>query len=182
MPFYFVQLPGYGEGQTWPQFRQAQLDCSQNIEHCGMVVSEGCGDELDIHPKVKKPIGDRLAVAVSAEVHGQEHIPYGPVFKSVDFENGKVRISFDYSGSGLVLRSENTESFEIAGEDKVYRKAQLTINGDNIILWNDEITMPKYVRYAYSPYPALVLFNQEGLPASPFTTEIIKRKQNIEQQ
>ncbi len=171
LPFYFVQLPGYGKGASWPQFRQAQLECYQNIEYCGMVVSEGCGDEDDIHPKVKKPIGDRLAVAISAEVYGQDHIPYGPVFKSVGFENGKARISFDYSGGGLVLSKENSGSFEIAGDDKVFREARMKIKRGDLILWNEKIKQPRHVRYAYSPNPEMVLFNKEGLPATPFTTE-----------
>ncbi|WP_430817181.1 sialate O-acetylesterase [Carboxylicivirga sp. RSCT41] len=169
LPFYFVQLPGYGEGQTWPQFRQAQFECWKRLDHCGMVVAEGAGDEADIHPKVKKPIGERLAIAVSAGVYGQNHIPYGPAYKSVEFQNGKATIFFDYSGSGLVLNKENSSSFEIAGEDKVFKEAQTTINGSELILWNDAIGDPKYVRYAYSPFPEMVLFNQEGLPASPFT-------------
>ena len=171
LPFYFVQLPGYGKGDTWPQFRQAQLECWQKMEHCGMVVSEGCNDEEDIHPKVKKPIGDRLAIAVSAEVYGQDHIPYGPVFKSVGFENGKARINFDYSGGGLVLSKENSGSFNIAGDDKVFMVARLKIKGNDLLLWNKKIKHPKYMRYAYSPNPEMILFNKEGLPATPFTTE-----------
>lgn len=39
-----------------------------------------------------------------------------------------------------------------------------------LILWSSEIKHLKYVRYAYSPNPEMVIFNQEGLPASPFTT------------
>jgi len=171
MPFYFVQLPGFGKGLDWPQFRQAQLDCSKKIEHCGMVVSEGCHDENDIHPRVKKPIGDRLAIAVSAEVYGQAHIPYGPIFRSVIFHDGKAEIYFDYSGSGLALLSKDTGSFEIAGSDKVFTKARVTVNGDKLFLWSEIIDNPQYVRYAYSPNPEMVLFNEEGLPASPFTTE-----------
>ena len=171
MPFYFVQLPGFGKGLDWPQFRQAQLDCSQQIDHCGMVVSEGCNDEDDIHPRVKKPIGDRLAIAVSAEVYGQNHIPYGPILKSVEFQNGKAKISFDYSGSGLVLCSDDTASFEIAGADKVYKKARVRVKKDVLVLSNNKIKQPIYVRYAYSPNPEMVLFNREGLPATPFTSE-----------
>jgi sialate O-acetylesterase len=171
MPFYFVQLPGYGKGATWPQFRQAQLDCSKKIDHCGMVVSEGCHDENDIHPRVKKPIGDRLAIAASAEVYGQDHIPYGPIFRSAKFQRGKAKVSFEYSGSGLELRSEDAGSFEIAGADKVYTEAQVAVKGSKLLLWSDRIEHPVYVRYAYSPNPEMVLFNQEGLPASPFTTE-----------
>lgn len=171
MPFYFVQLPGWGEGLWWPQFRQAQLDCSKLISNCGMVVSEGCNDETDIHPRIKKPIGDRLAIAVSAEVYGQKHIPFGPIFKYVEFQKGKAKITFDFSGSGLVLVSEETGSFEIAGADKVFTNARLNIKGGNLLLWNKKIKHPKYVRYAYSPNPEMVLFNREGLPATPFTSE-----------
>ena len=58
--------------------------------------SEGCGDLEDIHPKVKKPIGDRLAIAVSAEVYGHNHQPYGPVFESVEFRDAQAELRFRY--------------------------------------------------------------------------------------
>jgi len=38
----------------------------------------------------------------------------------------------------------------------------------------DAVKEPAFVRYAYSPHLDMVLFNKEGLPASPFTTKIIK--------
>jgi len=136
-----------------------------------MVVAEGCNDETDIHPRIKKPIGDRLAIAISAEVYGQEHLPYGPVFKSVRFRKDKAELCFHYSGGGLVLSSDQTDSFEISGADKVFAKAEAELKGPTLLLWNDRVKSPKYVRYAYSPNPEMVLFNQEGLPASPFTTE-----------
>lgn len=170
MPFYFVQLPGY-KGTTWPHFRQAQLDCSKAIDHCGMVVSEGCGNETDIHPRVKKPIGDRLAIAISAEVYGQDHIPYGPTFKSVEFSGAKATVHFDYCGSGLVLKTSDTHAFEIAGADAKFEQTKVELNGCTLSLWNDTIKQPKFVRYAFAPVPNMVLFNKEGLPASPFTTE-----------
>ncbi len=176
MPFYFVQLPGYGKGVTWPQFRQSQLACSQLIRNCGMVVSEGCNDEADIHPKIKKPIGDRLARAGSAEVSGQDQRPSGPRFKSVTGQHGKAELRVRYRGSGLVLSSDPAGAFEIAGGDKVFVTADVELKGDTLLLWNDSVKNPEYVRYAYSPNPEMVLFNQEGLPASPFTTEMTKNE------
>ncbi len=170
MPFYFVQLPPFKDA-SWPHFRQAQLDSSKAIKHCGMVVSEGCGDEEDIHPRVKKPIGDRLAIAVSAEVYGQKHIPFGPTFKSVQFLKAKATVTFDHSGGELVLSAEDAGSFEIAGADKVFEKAEVLLQGDSLLLWSAKVGKPKYIRYAYKPNPEMILFNQEGLPASPFTTE-----------
>jgi sialate O-acetylesterase len=171
LPFYFVQLPAYGKGSTWPQFRQAQLECFEKIPHCGMVVSEGCGDEKDIHLKVKKPIGDRLGIAISAVVYKQPHVPYGPQVKKVNYYKNKAKVSFDYCDNGLVLSETNIDSFEISGEDKKFRVAQIEIKGNTLYIWNNEVQRPKYIRYAYRPYPQMVLFNKEGLPASPFTTE-----------
>jgi len=170
MPFYFVQLPGYNS-VNWPKFRQAQLDCSQHIKSCGMIVPEGCNDEKDIHPKIKKPIGDRLAIAISAEVYGQKHVPYGPIFKSVKYSNDSAVLSFEYSGSGLVLKSDQSDSFEIAGADRVFVKADVELKEHTLILRSIKVKNPRYVRYAYSPNPDMVLFNKEGLPATPFTTD-----------
>jgi sialate O-acetylesterase len=170
MPFYFVQLPPFKD-ESWPHFRQAQLECSKAIKHCGMVVSEGCGDLADIHPRIKKPIGDRLAIAITAEVYEQDHIPYGPILRSVKFQKAKAEVKFDYSGSGLVLSEVDTASFEIAGADKEFETAEVSLQGDSLLLWNSIVGEPKYIRYAYKPNPRMVLFNKEGLPASPFTTE-----------
>ena len=41
-----------------------------------------------------------------------------------------------------------------------------------LIVWNDEVTNPMYVRYAWADNPdGANLFNKEGLPASPFRTD-----------
>lgn len=173
LPFYFVQLPGYKD-ESWPNFRQAQLDCFKKIEHCGMVVSEGCGDKEDIHPKTKKPIGDRLAIAVSSEVYGQPHVPYGPVFKRVEYEGKLARVSFDYVGKGLSLKTKSTQAFEIAGSDNNFKPAHYKIENNQLVLWNDTLDHPRFVRYAFSPNPDMCLFNGDGLPASPFTSEMLQ--------
>ncbi len=170
LPFYFVQLPPYKDA-SWPLFRQAQLDCANAIPNCGMVVSEGCGDLNDIHPKVKKPIGDRLAIAVSAEVYGQDHLPYGPMHKSVERRGGKLVIDFDHCGSGLTARGDMLKSFEVAADDGVFVSAEARIVGKTIKVWSEEVSEPATVRYAWAPFPIMDLFNQEGLPASPFVVE-----------
>ena len=69
------------------------------------------------------------------------------------------------------MSKENSGSFNIAGDDKVFMEARLKIKGNDLLLWNKKIKHPKYMRYAYSPNPEMILFNKEGLPATPFTTE-----------
>jgi sialate O-acetylesterase len=53
--------------------------------------------------------------------------------------------------------------------------ANAKIEGDKIIVWNEEIENPVQVRYAWADNPrGANLYNKEGLPASPFQTEKVK--------
>lgn len=61
--------------------------------------------------------------------------------------------------------------FSIAGADKKFVWARAKIEGDKIIVWNDEVTDPVIVRYAWADNPeGANLYNMKGLPASPFET------------
>jgi sialate O-acetylesterase len=85
----------------------------------------------------------------------------------------KITISFTHTASGLISNDgEPLSEFAIAGEDKKFVWAKATIEGEKVIVWSDEITNPKYVRYAWADNPAFPnLYNKEGLPASPFRTD-----------
>ena len=59
--------------------------------------------------------------------------------------------------------------FAIAGEDKKFVWAKAIIENNKVIIWNDAINHPKYVRYAWADNPDDAnLYNKELLPASPF--------------
>lgn len=58
-----------------------------------------------------------------------------------------------------------------SGEDGVFKSADVALAGDQLMLSSKEIRHLKFVRYAYTPNPDMILFNKEGLPASPFTSE-----------
>jgi sialate O-acetylesterase len=67
---------------------------------------------------------------------------------------------------------EELNYFSIAGADKKFVWAKATIEGDKVIVWNDAIANPLFVRYAWADNPAGAnLSNKEGLPASPFRTD-----------
>ena len=62
--------------------------------------------------------------------------------------------------------------FAIAGADKKFVWAKAKIEGDKVIVWNDDVANPMYVRYAWADNPVNPnLYNKEGLPASPFRTD-----------
>jgi sialate O-acetylesterase len=99
-------------------------------------------------------------------------------------EGNRVSISFTDIGSGLVIGSaparpgvppSKTETelkgFAIAGMDKQWAWARAEISGDRVIVWNDTVAHPVAVRYAWGDNPECNLYNEEGLPASPFRTD-----------
>ena len=45
------------------------------------------------------------------------------------------------------------------------------IKGDEVWVWNDEITEPLAVRHAWSSNPRVNLYNKEGIPATSFRTD-----------
>jgi sialate O-acetylesterase len=85
----------------------------------------------------------------------------------------KITISFTNTGSGLIVKEgDKLAQFAIAGEDKHFVWANASIEGDKVIVWNDYISNPLYVRYAWADNPeGANLYNKEGLPASPFRTD-----------
>lgn len=64
-------------------------------------------------------------------------------------------------------------SFAIAGLDGKFVWAKASIEGDKVIVWNNEIKNPVKVRYAWADNPDNAnLYNKENLPASPFEAEL----------
>ena len=179
LPFLFVQLPNYGDVQYNPyQSATALLRNSQfkalSIPNTGMAVTIDLGEWNDIHPDRKKEVGDRLALLARRLVYGEkELVASGPLYKSSSIEGGKIMLSFSDIGKGLMANDgESLSEFAIAGDDKVFIWANASIKGNQVIVWNDEVANPKYIRYAWSDNPDNPnLYNKDGLPASPFTTE-----------
>jgi len=178
LPFLYVQLPGFmdynylpSESQ-WAGLRESQLR-SLSVPNTAMVVAIDLGEWNDIHPDNKKTVGERLALAAEKLAYGENIIYSGPLFKSSKVEGNKITISFSSIGSGLMTNdSEELSEFAIAGADKKFVWAKAKIEGDKIIVWNDAVVSPMYVRYAWADDPVNPnLFNKEELPASPFRTD-----------
>ena len=69
------------------------------------------------------------------------------------------------------------KGFEIAGSDHHFHYAKAYVDGDKIIVYNDEVDSPVAVRYAWADDALEAnLFNKEGIPASSFRTDDWKGK------
>jgi sialate O-acetylesterase len=177
--FLYVQLPGFMEmnylpsESQWAALRESQLK-SLSVPNTGMAVAIDLGEWNDIHPDNKKDVGIRLALAAEKIAYGENNIVYsGPIYQSAALNGNKITISFSNTGSGLITNDgEELNQFAIAGADKKFIWAKATIDGDKVVIWNDDIANPMYVRYAWADNPdGANLYNKEGLPASPFRTD-----------
>lgn len=179
LPFIYAQLPNFMETQyspaesQWAELRQQQLK-TLAVPHTAMAVAIDAGEWNDIHPTNKKDVGERLALAAEKIAYNNKNIvASGPVYQSAFVDGKKVTLSFTSTGSGLIVKGGGELiQFAIAGADHKFVWATARIEGDKVIVWNDEIVQPLYVRYAWADNPeGANLYNKEGLPASPFTTE-----------
>jgi sialate O-acetylesterase len=75
-PFLFVQLANWtaGPGNAWPELREAQRQ-TLSVANTAMAVTIDVGSPTDIHPRDKKTVGTRLALAARALAYG-EALPY----------------------------------------------------------------------------------------------------------
>lgn len=178
LPFLFAQLPGFMEynylpaESHWAMLRESQVK-SLSVPNTGMAVTIDLGEWNDVHPDNKKDVGERLALVAEKVAYGENIVYSGPIFDSSKIESNKIIISFKNTGSGLIsYDGEELSEFAIAGADKKFVWAKAKIEGDKVIVWNDDIKNPVFVRYAWADSPVNPnLFNKEGLPASPFRTD-----------
>ncbi len=177
-PFLFVQLPNFNEAQaepsdgTWARFRETQT-ASLSVPHTGMAVAIDIGEWNDIHPLNKKDLGFRLALVAEKVAYGERNIVYsGPMYHAMKVNGNQVILEFTNIGGGLVAKGGALKQFAIAGEDKKFVWATAEIRGNTIVVWSDQVAVPKAVRYAWADNPeGANLYNKEGLPASPFRTD-----------
>ena len=177
-PFLFVQLAPFRYDRNDPRVLAEQWESqlkTLSVKNTGMAVTTDIGDVADIHPTNKQEVGRRLALWALAKTYGKELVYSGPLYKDMKVEGDKIRISFTHTGGGLTSGDGQPLShFTIAGEDEEFVEATATIDGDTIVVHSDQVAKPAAVRFAWSDTAEPNLFNQEGLPASPFRTDDFK--------
>ena len=173
MPFYFVQISPHRSQN--PEIRDAQLYTYRHVPHTGMAVTTDNGDSLNIHPRNKKLVGERLARWPLYFEYGNRKMVFsGPLYKSSKVAGNKIIVQFDYTGSGLVAKDGDLKEFVIAAQDSNFVPAKAVIEGNTVVVWSEQVVNPSAVRFAWKNVPSPNLYNKEGLPASPFRTDTRK--------
>jgi sialate O-acetylesterase len=174
--FLIVQLPNYGahgvqaDENAWAELREAQLMALQ-VPNTGLAVTIDLGEADDLHPHQKAEVGRRLALWALGTTYGGDIVYSGPLYDAMKIENSRIRLSFKHAAGGLEARRGTLRGFAIAGADKRFHWAEAVIDGNTVLVSSPEVSNPVAVRYAWGGNPDCNLYNQEGLPASPFRTD-----------
>ncbi len=174
-PFYYVQIApyaGYGDNSSSAFLREAQTKTLATPK-TGMVVITDLVDNIDdIHPKMKKEVGNRLANYALAETYGKKDIVYKtPLYKGMRIEKNKISLYFDNGDKGLMSKGDSLTEFFIAGSDKNFIPANAKIERNAVVVSSKSVKDPVAVRFAFRNGATPNLFSKEGLPVNPFRTD-----------
>lgn len=175
LPFITVQLSSIATRPIWPEFRNSQRLLADSLPNTWMAVSSDLGDSLDVHPRRKAPVGERLAASALHNVYGLEHVvPEGPKpVVAVLFNDGNVAIRFKHADGLRTADGKAPITFELAGSDGVFHPATATVSNHAVKLKAEGVDHPVEVRYGWQPFTHANLVNAVGYPCSTFRMKVL---------
>jgi sialate O-acetylesterase len=176
-PFYQVELAPFMARRDepsesgWAELRESQMRVARELTACDLASLIDSGDAADIHPKNKALAGRRLARLALARDYSSAIEPSGPRFVGMETADGALRLRFSHCHGGLAAHGGIVRGFAIAGDDRAFRWAEATVDGDCVLVRSADVAKPVAARYAWADNPLGTLMNQDGLPAHPFRTD-----------
>lgn len=173
LPFLVVQLPGFGSwmgisAHDYATIRACQQEVADEDEHVWLCSSSDMGDKHDIHPKEKKPIGERLALLAMRHLLGMPVPADAPRCIGAERKGSFVILRFEHAESGLVIAGATINALEVkcSGSPIPYRAAA---RGNELIVMLEGMPpSPIEVRFAQTNWYRTNLYNSAQIPALPF--------------
>lgn len=172
-PFYYVQIGPFTYGGKSGSLLQEQQAKVMSLDNTGMVViTDLVPDTTNIHPPLKREVGERLSNWALAKTYHKSGFTYAsPVYKSMDVKGNKATIAFENADDGLMVKGSSISQLYVAGNDKIFYPAEGKISGNKLIVWSDKVSDPVAVRFAFSSAAVGNLLAKNGLPVTPFRTD-----------
>lgn len=185
LPFLFVQLAPFGSwmqsrGEPYAVIRQAQQHTARTVPNAAMAVISDIGMEWDIHPKKKKPVGQRLALLARRLVYQEDILCEAPTLWKMEAGEGELRLTFQHAGDGLFLAGATPdgartdpcrlEGLELTLDGKALDMAQImaSAEGDTVILRAPVLRQGCIqARLGMGGWYRINLYNSAGLPGRP---------------
>lgn len=180
LPFIYTQLSSLNR-PTWPYFRDLQRQQLYKVNNettvayqpelnptLGMAVTSDVGDSLDVHPRNKRPVGDRLARWALHNVYGHDCICSGPLYRSFTTTKNRVIVSFDFAERLHTSDGKDVRTVEYSVDGVFWKPADATIENDRLVIETKDASKVVAIRYGWQPFTRANLVNGDDLPASTF--------------
>ncbi len=181
LPFYYVEIAPYNyednsNGISGALLREAQFKAQSFIPHSGMISTNDLVEPYEapqIHPWNKQDVGERIGYQALNKTYGFTSIAAeSPSYKEMKIEGNKIELSFNNAPDGFSPWI-GIEGFEIAGADKVFHPADVSIDRSKrtLIVSSAAVKAPLAVRYCFRNFQIGNLRNHRNLPVIPFRTD-----------
>ncbi|UWY28074.1 GDSL-type esterase/lipase family protein [Flavobacterium sp. TR2] len=177
LPFYFVQLSSINR-PSWAMFRDAQNRIQKKIPNSAMAVSMDFGDETNVHPIKKEPIGNRLALLALKYSYGRKITAEGPVPLKAIQKGDVVLVSFSNSKQLFTADKKEVIGFELVTDKGIRIESKAVIVKNQVEIGIPNGQKIKEVLYAYKPFTTANLVNEANLPCSTFRFELDSENKN----
>ena len=173
LPFLIVLLASFEEMMEPLDFvpiRAAQERLTRSCEKVWLACAMDAGMRYDIHPKHKRPIGERLAAQALSKVYGKAILADSPAPEGARREGDKLVLRFAHAGDGLTLRGQTPETLELIVDGVVRSAFSASVGGNELTVTSPEIADAKSVTVAFCQHPFCIdnIYNSAGLPMLPF--------------
>lgn len=130
-----------------------------------------------IHPECKEEVGRRMAYAAEGLIYNKNDAYTAATVKKTEIFGNEIFITFNNTGSGLMLNGPDAIGFAVCGDNGIYVSADAEIiSPDTIKVYSDYVLNPKAVSYAFcNANGNSNLYSSSGgilaLPVAPFITD-----------
>jgi sialate O-acetylesterase len=181
-PVYLVQLAAYRQtneaphDSAWARMRWVMTQLGETVKNCGTAIAIDVGDHIDLHPKDKKTVGERLARLARLALnrtYGRKHIvEAGPIPTGVARSEQGIVVSFKNAVGLKTSDAAEVSGFQVVDGDGKAVWAKAKIAGETVVVSVPESTAVSAVRFAWDDYPVCNLVNAESLPCGPFAYDV----------
>ena len=171
LPFFFVQLTSI-DRPSWGDFRNSQRLLEKQISGTYMAVTLDVGDSLDVHPREKILVGQRLANLASQHLYGALLDADHPNPIQYQIYGDRLLLTFDHCTKLKTQGNEPVRGFQLVDNKGKIFHVIANIVSDNTVEINKSNFEITRILYGYEPFSRANLQNEIGTPVSTFDLTI----------
>lgn len=177
LPLIQVQLASFEqmmEPLNFVPIRAAQERLTKSCDRVWLACAMDAGMRYDIHPKHKRPVGERLALQALSKVYGRALLADSPAVEGASRKGATVCIRFANTGGGLICRGETPETLDITVNGTTLTAFFAEVSGNEMRISAPELEAGGKIEVSFCqhPYCELNVYNSAGLPVLPFTCAV----------